>query len=494
MSARTPRSIASVALVSCIALHAGALQAVAQQPRFDRRVIPPAGKTPALRIPTWTRTTLADGAQLVVSEKHSLPLVSVWVNFIGGIDQFEPPDKAGLAGLVADMLTEGTTTRSGDQVASGFQLLGTDLDVRLRGETGALSFQVTKDKLAPALALTADVLLHPTFPSEALDRLRGQALVALAQQRDRTAGIATAVYPKLLYTNAHPYGRMTTDASLRAITRDDVVAFHRAYFQPGRAVITIVGDVTADAVKAELEKDFAAWPRGGSAPSFAYPPAPAPKQRTIYLIDKPGAAQSSFAIGDVGPPRNTPDYYAIRVMNALLGELFQSRLNHNIREEKGYSYGVYSRFGFGRGPGAFLAAGDIVTEKTDSALIEFMRELSDIRGPRPPSDDELAQAKASLVQSLPAAFASVDGVNRSIASIYTEDLPDDYFQRFARAVNAVSKDDVVRVAAKYIDPEHLTILIVGDRAKIEAPLVATKIAPITILDLNGDPVGRRVTP
>jgi len=135
-----------------------------------------------------------------------------------------------------------------------------------------------------------------------------------------------------------------------------------------------------------------------------------------------------------------------------------------------------------------------VTEKTDSALFEFMRELRDIRGPRPPSDDELAQAKASLVQSLPAAFASVEGVNDAISSIYTQGLPEDYYQQFARAVNAVTKDDVVRAAAKYIDPEHLTILIVGDRSKIEAPLAATKIAPITVLDVNGDPIGTRVTP
>lgn len=489
MTARHLRPFAIVAAAACVAM-----PAVAQQSKLDRRVVPPAGELPELRIPTWTKTSLSNGAQLVVSEKHNLPLVSVRINFIGGISQFEPQEKAGLAGLVEEMLTEGTTTRSGDDVVKGFQLLGTDLDVTLRGESGALSFQVTKDKLAPALSLTADVLLHPTFPASALERLRGQAIVALTQSRDRTAAIASAVYPKLLYTNAHPYGRMTTEASLKSITRDDVVAFHQAYFQPGRAVITVVGDVDANDVKAELEKDFAAWPRGGSVPTFAYPAAPAARGRTIYLVDKPGAAQSSFAIGEVGPPRNTPDYYALRVMNALLGELFQSRLNHNIREEKGYSYGVYSRFGFGRGPGAFLAAGDIVTEKTDSALIEFMRELQDIRGARPPSDDELAQAKASLVQSLPAAFASVEGVNRSVSSIYVEDLPDDYYQRFARAVDAVTKDDVVRAASKYIDPEHFTILIVGDRAKIEAPLAATKIAPIVLLDVNGDPVGRPITP
>lgn len=487
MSARLSVSFATLAM--CVAV-----PSFAQTAKLDRRAVPPAGTTPALRIPTWTKTTLANGAQLVVSEKHNLPLVSVTINFIGGSNQFEPADKAGLATLTAQMMSEGTTTRSGDQIVSGFQMLGTNLGVLVRGESGVMAFQVTSDKLAPALALTADVLLHPTFPAAALDRLRGQTIVALTQSRDRTEGIASAVYPKLLYTSNHPYGKMTTETTLRAITRDDIVAFHHAYFEPGHAEITIVGDVKADAVKAELEKAFAGWTKAGSVPSFSYPTVPASKARGIYIVDKPGAAQSTFAVGEIGPPRNTPDYYAIRVMNALLGELFQSRLNHNIREVKGYSYGVSSRFSFGRGPGPFMASGNIVTAKTDSALIEFMKELSDIRGPRPPSDDELAQAKASLVQSLPAAFASVEGVNRSVSSIYVEGLPDDYFQQFARAVNAVTKDDVVRAAAKYIDPEHLTILIVGDRSKIEAPLAATKIAPITILDVTGEPLGTKVTP
>src|SRR3954468_20209919 len=248
--------------IALAALTAGiATASFAQTSKVDRRVLPPAGTTPVLHVPTWTKTTLANGAQLVVSEKHNLPLVSVEMNFIGGSNQFETSDKAGLAGLVAQMLTEGTTTRSGDQIVSGYQLLGTNLQAAIRGESGWLRFQVTADKLAPALALTADVLLHPTFPADALDRLRGQTIVALTQARDRTEGIASAVYPKLLYTSNHPYGKMTTETTLRAITRDDVLAFHHAYFEPGRAVITIVGDVKPDAVKAQLEKDFATWTR-----------------------------------------------------------------------------------------------------------------------------------------------------------------------------------------------------------------------------------------
>lgn len=484
---------------AAFALLVAAPLAIAQQhatepPRLDRTKVPPAGKTPELRVPSWTKTTLSNGAQLVVSERHALPLVSFRINFVGGASQFEPADKTGLASFVASMLTEGTTHRTGDQISNDLQLLGTSVGSSIGNESGQITFQSTKDKFAPTLAIVSDLLLHPTFPQEALDRLRARSIQALVQSRDRTSGIASAVFPELLYGPEHPYGRVPTEASLEAITRDDLVVFHKTYYQPGRAVITVVGDVRPAEVKAELEKALGGWSRGGSMPTFDYPAPPPAKSRTIFLIDKPGAAQSTFAIGSVGPARNTPDYYALRVMNEMLGVLFQSRLNHNIREVKGYSYGVGSSYAFGRGPGPFRAGGDIMTAKTDSALIEFMKELSDIRGSRPPTDDELEQAKASLVQSLPASFESVSGVNGSISSIFTQSLPEDYYQQFARAVNAVTKNDVVRVAQKYIDPDRLAILIVGDRAKIEAPLRATKIAPVVVLDVNGNPVPASTVP
>jgi zinc protease len=212
------------------------------------------------------------------------------------------------------------------------------------------------------------------------------------------------------------------------------------------------------------------------------------RDRTIYLIDKPKAAQSVFAIGEPGPPRDTPDYYAIEVMNNLLGGLFQSRLNHDIREVKGYSYGINSNFAFGHGPGAFRAGGGIVSAKTDSALIEFMTHFKGVQGSIPFEDDEMVQGKASLIQSLPARFASVNGIGGSIASIYTQGLPETYFQDYAAKVNAVTRDDLVRVAKKYIDLEHLNIVIVGDRATVEGPLRQTGIAPIVVLDADGKPV------
>ena len=478
-----------------------AASAAAQQPKrqavpapapqaFDRRVIPTPGKMADLHVPAWTKATLPNGARLIVSSKHDLPLVSFQINFVGGADQYEPAEKTGLAGLVASMLTEGTTHRTGDQISNDLQLLGTTINTSIAGETGRMSFLSTTDKLAPTLAILADILENPTFPQAALDRLKSRTLVALTQNRDRTTGIAAVVFPKVLYGTEHPYGRTPSESSVKSVTRDDVLSFYKTYFQPAHAVITVVGDVTESQVRQAVEQALGSWRAAGSMPTFDYSAVPQPKSTTIYLVDKPGAAQSTFAIGEVGPPRDTPDYYALRVMNEMLGVLFQSRLNHNIREEKGYSYGVFSSYAFGRGPGPFRAGGDIVTAKSDSALLEFMKELRDIRGPRPPSDDEMAQAKASLVQSLPEMFASVSSINNSIASVYTQDLPEDYYQRFVTAVNAVTRDDVVRVAQKYIDPEHLAIVIVGDRATIQGPLEATRVAPIVLLDLDGNPIGR----
>jgi predicted Zn-dependent peptidase len=210
------------------------------------------------------------------------------------------------------------------------------------------------------------------------------------------------------------------------------------------------------------------------------------KQTTIYLVDKPQAAQSTFALGLPGPPRNTPDYYVLQVMNTILGGMFQSRLNANIREEKGYSYGVSSGFAFGKGPGAFRAGGDIVSAKSDAALNEFMKELRGIAGARPITADELKIAKDALVQRLPATFASVGAINGAITLLWVQGLPDDYYQQYAKAISAVTADDVVRVAKKYVDSDHLAIVVVGDRASIEAPLKATGVAPIVTLDIDGN--------
>ena len=488
---RSTAVITRAALAVALAASAAAAQKPAPKSNptsFDRTVVPTAGKLPELHVPTWSAETLSDGAQLIVSEKHDLPLVSFSISWVGGANQYEAPDKTGLASIVSTMLTEGTTHRSGDQLSEDLQLLGTNIGTSIGGETGQMGFVSMKDKFAPVLAVLEDMLVNPTFPEPALERLRARTLVGLTQSLDRTAVLASHVFDHEVYGTQHPYGRYTTEQSVKAITHDDVVAFHKAYFTPGHAIITVVGDITPAEAKATIEKALAPWPAGGSKPSFDYPAPPTPKGTTIWLGDKGGAAQSSFAIGGVGPSRGTPDYYALRVMNTILGGMFQSRLNADIREQKGYSYGVGSGFAFGRGPGPFEASGEIVTAKSDSALLEFMKHLRGIRGDIPVTDEELSTAKSKLVQELPERFSSVSSTAGSIVSLYLQDLPRDFYQNFPSEVGKVTRDGVMQAAQKYVDPDHLSIVIVGDRKSIEEPLRATKVAPVVLVDNDGNPL------
>jgi zinc protease len=443
---------------------------------------------PELRVPTWTKAKLSGGAELIVSEKHDLPLVSFSITFLGGADQFETAERRGVGSLAAAMMSEGTKTRNGDDLSNALQLLGTNISVGVGAESGAISFVSTTARFAATLDILADMLVNSTFPPEALERLRAQRLVALNQAKAQPGAIAARVFPRVLYGDAHPLGQSPTEQTVKAITRADVVDFHQRYFKPGRALITVVGDVTPAAVRPVIEKALAGWSPGGERPAFSFPPLPAVKPTTIYLVDKPASAQSTFALGLPGPPRTTPDYYALQVMNTILGGMFQARLNANIREEKGYSYGVSSSFGFGKGPNPFRTGGDIVGDKTDAALMEFMKELRGILGARPVTEAELKTAKESLVQRLPATFASVSAINGALTGLWVHSLPDNYYQQYTKSVMAITSDDVVRVAKKYIDLDHLAIVIVGDRKAIEQTLSATKIAPIAHLDIEGNKV------
>jgi zinc protease len=455
---------------------------------LDRSKQPPIGKMPELRVPTWTKAKLSNGAELIVSEKHDLPLVSFSITLLGGSDQFETAERRGVGSLAAAMMSEGTKTRNGDDLSNALQLLGTNVSVGVGAENGSISFVSTTARFAATLDILADMLVNSTFPPEALERLRAQRLVALNQAKAQPGSIAARVFPRVVYGDAHPLGQSSTEQTVKAIARADVVDFHQRYFKPGRALITVVGDVTPAAVRPVIEKGLANWSPGGERPAFSYPSLPTAKPTTIYLVDKPGSAQSTFALGLPGPPRTTPDYYALQVMNTILGGMFQARLNANIREEKGYSYGVSSGFGFGKGPNPFRTGGDIVGDKTDAALVEFMKELRGILGARPVTEEELKTAKESLVQRLPATFASVGAINSALTGLWLQSLPDNYYQQYTKSVMAITSDDVLRVAKKYIGLDQLAIVIVGDRKAIEEPLRATKIAPIAHLDIEGAPV------
>jgi len=343
------RAIRELYAASLFVACAAPVFAQAGRSSFDRKATPKAAADPVPKIPTWTKTALSNGAQLIVVERHSLPLVTFDMRFIGGANQIEPKEKPGIGDVTGSMMTEGTTLHSGDEISNSLQLLGTSVGFFIGGEGGSVQFRALKDKFQPVLAVMAEELLHPAFPATSLERLKQRNIINLRLNLDRTFGIASVVFPKLLYTTDHPYGRTENEEAMASITRDDVLAFYRAFYQPSRAVITVAGDITPAAAKAAIEKALAGWAGTSGPATFNYPTPPAPKATTVYIVDKPSAAQSTFMIGLVGPPRSTKDYFALRVMNNLFGEQFQSRINANIREARGWSYGVSSGFSYGKG-------------------------------------------------------------------------------------------------------------------------------------------------
>jgi len=275
---------------------------------------------------------------------------------------------------------------------------------------------------------------------------------------------------------------------VQGLSRDDVVEFHKRLFLPNNASLIVVGDVTPDAAVSMLESALEEW-KPGEAVEQTLPEPPSSKPVTIYLVDKPGAAQSVLAVGQVGVPRSTADYFPLTVMNAILGGQFSSRINLNLREDKGYTYGARSSFAFRQGPGPFQAGGSVQTGVTKEALVELVKEITDITGPRPVLDIELAFAKDRIIQGFPSRFETTFGVAGTLADLVLYGLPADYLSTYQAAVEAVTKDDVERVAKKYLDTEHMAILVVGDRAKIEAGLKSLPYAKvINVLDPEGNPL------
>jgi predicted Zn-dependent peptidase len=338
-----------------------------------------------------------------------------------------------------------------------------------------------------ALALMADIVLRPSFPATELERLRAERLTDLVQRRDHGPEIADVAYPSIIYGTEHPYGRPTlgTEVSVKAITRGDIERFYRTYFRPNNATLIVVGDVSVDDVVRRVGTAFGNWERA-EVPKTTLATAQPVGPTAVYLIDKPGAEQSSVRIGSIGAPRSTKDYFGLLLANTILGGSFTSRLMQNLRETKGYTYGARSRFDMRRSAGPFTASAEIVAEKTDSALIEFMKELRAIRDTVPAI--ELAKAKTYLQLQMPASFETTGQIANQLVPIVVHDLPLDYYNSYAQQIDRLTQADVQRVAREYIDPSRLAIVIVGDRASIEGGVRSLRLGEVLVRDLSGQPI------
>jgi predicted Zn-dependent peptidase len=451
---------------------------------------PVLGSPPALTSPQISTRELTNGLKIVVLEQHELPLVDVLLQVRSG-GESDPAGKMGTAALVAAMLTEGTTNRTALQIADQAAYLGIQLNATSGWEQSTISLHTPIAQLDSAMALFGDVALRPSFPTADLERVRKVRLTALQQLRDRAPAIADRAFAKAVF-GEHPYGRPLagTEGSLASISRDEVQRFYSTYYRPNNATLLVVGDVRPDDIERRARELFGAWARG-TVPTPATNTSSGIKGTTVVLVDKPGAAQTSFRLGGVGAPRSTSDYFPLQVMNTILGGAYSSRLNHNLRETHGYTYGAFSGFGLRRSAGPFIASAEVVTAKTDSALIEFVKELRAIRDTVAP--DELARAKRNLQLGLPSSFETTQGIAQEFLPLIAYGIPLDFFASAVQRYGAVTQADVQRVARQYVDPDKLTIVVVGDRKVIEPSIRALKPGEIVTRDIR-DVLGAPPTP
>jgi zinc protease len=381
------------------------------------------------------------------------------------------------------MLREGTTTMSADQLAEAFADLGNSVS-----PTG---FTTITRNLDRSLELMGDMLMHPAFPQPAIDRQKANTIANIQRAKEQPLFVAQRLFSTILYGAGHPYQRAATEQSLGGLTRDDLVKFHADYARPQNVRLVVVGDVTPAFVMPKIERAFGAWEKGGTTVTYEIPPPRPAAKTTIYLYDRPNSPQSVVTVGQIGPTRSSADFYALDVMNTVFGQLSGSRLNQNLRETHAYTYGANSFWTWRRAPevSTFIGSSSIVAPKTDSAVVEWMKELRGIRGEQPVTDKELDFARTNRVAGLPATLESNDQVANAVSNILQNNLPPDYYQQYIRRVSTITGADIAAAAAKYIDPDNTTIVIVGDRKLIEPGLRAANVAPLVIVDENGKAIG-----
>lgn len=478
----------NTAVVASTLLFPAILSAQSATPKPASTTPPALGAVKSLTLPAMVERTLPNGLRLVIVEQHELPVIDATLVIRTGAEA-DPIGKSGLATLTANLLDEGAGTRDALALAEETGFLAVRLGTGAGTERSTIGLHTTRATLDSAMALMADVVLRPTFPEKEFTRLRNERLTALLQEQDRGPAMASRAFAAVVYGDDHPYGRSPsgTREAVETITRADAVQFWRSWYRPNNATLVIVGDVTVAEAESLARRSFGGWERASLPTAPAYAATSIARQPTaIHIVDKPKAAQSSFRVGSIGVARNTPDYYPLMVLNTALGGSFTSRLNGTLREKKGYTYGAGSNFQMQRAAGPFLASAEVVSAKTDSALIEFMRELREIREPLPA--DELAKAKRYLQLGYADRFETTGDIAGQIANLVPYDLPLSTLGAFNAGIDGVTVRDVQRVAAQYLDPSKLTIVIAGDRANIEAALKATNIAPVDVRDARGRPV------
>ncbi|MBL15974.1 MAG: insulinase family protein [SAR202 cluster bacterium] len=452
---------------------------------IDRTIMPEPKAEPVFNPPTPTRTTLSNGMGISVIEQRGLPIVAFGMLMDAGASR-DPEQLPGLAGFTAQMLPEGTTSKNSQEIAQAFEFIGSRISAEGRREYTLLSAETLTKHWPTALELTADLVLNPSFPDHEVERVRREHLTELRRGKDEPNAVAEQLMAGLVFQRDSGYGHPLsgTENSIGALTRDDMVRQFSQDYNPANANLIVVGDVSIDEVAKRAEEIFGSWKGGDSSANGVATIAPSNGTATIYLVDRPGAPQSVIRAMHTTIPRLHPDYLGLTLMNYAFGGQFSARLNQNLRQEKGYSYGYQSHVQWFRGPSLMLAGGSVQTEVTKESVFETLKEFNEVRGSRPISAEELDNSKQSVLRSFPANFERPGAIMGQVLQMVQFGLPDDYLQTVRSNVEAVTLDEVHRVTQELVRPDQLKILVVGDRQQIEKGLRELDI-PTVILDVDG---------
>jgi len=467
-------------LVNLVTVFLFCFSLYAQSP--DRTKPPMLPPPQQLKLPNIQQFNLSNGLKVVLMEKHEVPLIQLNVIIKTGVVN-DPENKSGLASFTMEMIDEGTAGKSSLEIADLIDYLGAKITTSTGVHYSGVHMHTPLTKFDDALKILQDIVLKPDFPKTELERKKKERLTSIIQSHDQPTAIASYAFNQFLFGKVYPYGKslIGNESSIKATTVEDLIDFHKKYFVANNAFIVAIGDINKEELKKKLEYIFGSWKEGKVEEINIKTPAQVDR-RIVYLIDKPGAPQSVINIGRIGAARLTGDYNSIVVMNTLLGGSFGSRLNQNLREEHGYTYGAFSRFNFRIFPGSFIASSSVQTDVTDKALFEFFKELNGIREPL--SNADLNRAKNYVALNYPSEFQSVGEIAGHLEEMVEYNLPDNYFNEYISQMLAVTGNEVTAAANKYIIPDQMIVVIVGDKAKIEDGIKALNLGEIRNLSID----------
>lgn len=448
---------------------------------LDRSRPPAPGPLRPFHFPGVRRRTLDNGLEVIVAENHTFSIATVdLVLPSGGLT--EPEERGGLASLTAGLLESGAGGRDATQIAEAVDELGLALEMGISWDTTLAGFTALTSRMDAGMRILADLVVRPGFPQHEVERIRDERLAAVVQRRAEPTSLADELITHFSFPAGHPFGRRLGGpaATLATLTRADVADFHAAHYLPAGAWLCAAGDVTLDGVAALAERYFGSW--AGAPPA---PRAPETEVRfaetTIILADRPGSVQSEVRVGHPGIPRTADDYFAVTVMNAILGGTFSSRLNLNLRERLGYTYGASSAFGMRRLPGTFTVSSAIQSEGTAHAVSEMLRDMRQMQEELV-SDAELSDARSYLAGTFPLALQTTDGLAGKLSSMAVYGLPDDYYDGYRDRLMAVTAEEVREAARRRLFPHRAAVVVVGDANELRGGLEDLGIGPVRVID------------